>query len=390
MIFVYLYLGGFIAKSVLKFNWLSIPWTQIAPIFSAISALAACASVIVSIYMANRNRKFSEENNKNNLEVAKRNNEINVAAAKQNNFDNLFFKLTDLLDARISSIRRIDGKPFDPSDLVFQIKNDIRIMENKKAYINQLNCIRDNFEELVEKVIVIENLELARIVQNNGKNYACSSKSRNLIVDYVENNQDLEVCIKQNSSSPTYAEVIYLDMKYVRSNSFNFENPEKNINKYGILFGSIASNEEDTIIKNELDSFFSKFYEIMLHESEVTPADIMPIVKDNFTFIQFGSFFAIVNRIAKIIKEEYGDSIEKQNKYVGILRTQIPSLLLVCIYLNSEYMSEGEKLRDNLKDLELWGSKEELKNNIHINATMFYNAGKEIDNIIENYTRKVT
>lgn len=149
MIFVYLYLGGFIAKFVLKFNWLSIPWTQIAPIFSAISALAACASVIVSIYMANRNRKFSEENNKNNLEVAKRNNEINVAAAKQNNFDNLFFKLIDLLDARISSIRRIDGKPFDPSDLVFQIKNDIRIMENKKAYINQLNCIRDNFEELV-------------------------------------------------------------------------------------------------------------------------------------------------------------------------------------------------------------------------------------------------
>ncbi|WP_419241949.1 putative phage abortive infection protein [Pediococcus pentosaceus] len=398
MIFVYLYLGGFIAKSVLKFNWLSIPWTQIAPIFSAISALAACASVIVSIHMANKNRKFSEENNKNNLEaakrnseisleVAKRNNDINVAAARQNNFDNLFFKLIDLLDTRINSISRIDGEKFDASVLVSQIKDGIREQENKKAYSNQLDYIRANYTVLVDKLISLENLELSRTEQNGGKNYAMPSTQGAINSVQIKNETELEECLKKSKISPTWAEVIYAGIKYVKSGDFNYEDPIAPISKTGMIFSSVVHDEEDLTIKNELDSFLDVFNRIM-SETKITSDDIKNIVQNSFGPVQFGSFFSIVNRIAKIIKEEYENNIEEQNKYIGILRTQIPSLLLVCIYLNAEYMSEGEKLQENLKNLELWGDKEELKNNIHINATMFYSAGDEIENIIKKYTRK--
>lgn len=389
---------GLLARGSFLMNWSWIHLDKVTPIFAGISALAACTSVGVSIWMANKNYKLSEKNNRNNLEaadknsknalkIAKQNNEINVAATRQNNFDNLFFKLIDLLDTRINSISRIDGKKFDPSALVSHIKNDIRKQENKKTYSNQLDYIRANYTVLVDKLISLENLELSRIKQNGGKNYATPLIPRSIDIIPVKSERDLETYLKKNEDSPTWAEVMYKGINCVQSDSFNQEDPPVPISKTGMIFGSIVHEEENLTIKNELDSFFSVFYEIML-VTKVTKDDIKNVVQDSFRFVDFGFFFTIVNRIAKIIKEEYENNIENQNKYVGILRTQISSLLLVCIYLNAEYMSEGEKLQENLKNLELWGDKEELENNIHINSTTFYSAGDEINNIIKKYTRK--
>lgn len=399
MIFVYLYLGGLIAKTILKFNWLSIPWAQIAPIFSAISALAACISVIASILMANKNRKSSEINNKNNLEASKRNNEINVAATRQNNFDNLFFKLLDLLNKNVDAIENVNGDSFDASKLISSIKENIEEKRYKRSIDKQRIFVKKNKERLSRQLVILENLELSEIRKNKGKisgTNNCRKSCYNHEISGVEELAELSKNMftekeeKGESKVWTWSEVMYNILDEIDKNEYDMGRMD--IRKTGMLFSDqfngllkdVGNNK--SVLKN-CETISDPFYEIDNSENILQHTDIKDAISEEFCLIKFGSFFSIVNRIVKIIKDQYKDDVINQNKYVGILRTQIPSLLLVCVYYNAEYLGEGKKLQANLKDLELWGDKEELENNIHINATMFYNAGKEIDNIIENYTR---
>lgn len=399
MIFVYLYLGGLIAKTILKFNWLSIPWAQIAPIFSAISALAACISVIASILMANKNRKSSEINNKNNLEASKRNNEINVAATRQNNFDNLFFKLLDLLNKNVDAIENVNGDSFDASKLISSIKENIEEKRYKRSIHKQRIFVKKNKERLSRQLVILENLELSEIRKNKGKisgTNNCRKSCYNHEISGVEELAELSKNMftekeeKGESKVWTWSEVMYNILDEIDKNEYDMGRMD--IRKTGMLFSDqfngllkdVGNNK--SVLKN-CETISDPFYEIDNSENILQHTDIKDAISEEFCLIKFGSFFSIVNRIVKIIKDQYKDDVINQNKYVGILRTQIPSLLLVCVYYNAEYLGEGKKLQANLKDLELWGDKEELENNIHINATMFYNAGKEIDNIIENYTR---
>lgn len=384
MIFLYLYLGKFIAKSVSKFNWLSIPWTQIAPIFSAVSALAACASVIVAVIIATKSRKISEESNR-----------ISVAANKQNNFDNIFFKLLDLLSTNRKDIPMMSIINFGFADILDSIKQTLEFTERNKKYKNLLIYIHKNKEVLFEELVETENFELKQIIENNGKNIADSNKIRpskyNKTIIFTNELLDYAYELEKDSTdiSHTFAEVLCVKLDKIADENLSFEERTLHMND---LWKSLKSIEEfytdnQSIVKN-FNSFLDNLNAVFNEPVEITHEEIADVVEKEFSEIDFGSFFSLVNRIAKLIKEQYVDDIKKQNKYVGILRTQIPKELLVCVYYNSEYLPEGKKLQDNLKDLELWGSKDELKHNIHINANMFYNAEKEIDNIIENYTRK--
>lgn len=397
---IFLYLGKFMAKSVSKFNWLSIPWTQIASIFSVVSALAACASVVVSIHVANKNLKFSEENNKNNLEVAKRNNEINVAATRQNNFDNLFFKLLDLLNKNIDSIENANGDSFDASDLISSIKKNIDEKRIKRSIDKQIIYVKKNKKWLSNELVILENLELSEIRKNNNKSLStnihrksCYNREIRTAEELAELSKNMFIKMEEKNEPEvfTWSEVMYNILDKIDEDEFDVRE-RIDIKKTGILFsdqfkGLLKDVGSNKSVQQKCQIISKPFYKINNSKNILTHTDIEDVISEEFCSIKFGSFFSIVNRIAKIIKDQYKDDVINQNKYVGILRTQIPSLLLVCVYYNAEYLPEGKKLQDNLKDLNLWGDKEELENNIHVNATMFYNAGKEINNIIENYTR---
>ena len=371
---IFLYLGKFMAKSVSKFNWLSIPWTQIASIFSVVSALAACASVIVSIHVANKNLKFSEENNKNNLEVAKRNNEINVAATRQNNFDNLFFKLLDLLNKNIDSIENANGDSFDASDLISSIKKNI----DEKRIKRSIDIRKNNNKSL----------------STNNHRKSCYNREIRTAEELAELSKNMFIKMEEKEEPEvfTWSEVMYNILDKIDEDEFDVREMI-DIEKTGILFsdqfnGLLKDVGSNKSVQQKYQIISKPFHEINNSKNILTHTDIEDVISEEFCSIKFGPFFSIVNRIAKIIKDQYKDDVINQNKYVGILRTQIPSLLLVCVYYNAEYLPEGKKLQDNLKGLNLWGDKEELENNIHVNATMFFNAGKEINNIIDKYTRK--
>lgn len=380
MIFSCLSFLRFIVKTVLRAN--------LTTMFSGISALAACASVIVSIHMTKRNLKLSKENN-----------EINVAATKQNNFDNMFFKLLELLNKNIDAIVNANGSSFNAADLISNIKNSILKKKIQKSIDAQIKFVKENKEWLLEEFIALENLEICQIRENKGKIKGTNNTRPTIYNQQINSKKDLEKYSKAmfvekrgitEGRMWTYTEVMYEMFNGIVKDKFNdifYDTKNTGIlfsDQFSMLLQGYGENED---IFDKYQIISNPFYKINNSENVLTQTDIKDVISEEFGSIKFGSFFSIVNRIAKIIKDQYKDDVINQNKYVGILRTQIPSLLLVCVYYNAEYLSEGKKLQANLKDMNLWGDKEELKNNIHINATMFYNAGKEVDNIIENYTR---
>ncbi|MDB8867859.1 hypothetical protein ABHC39_04245 [Pediococcus acidilactici] len=380
MIFSCLSFLRFIVKTVLQAN--------LTTMFSGISALAACASVIVSIHMTKRNLKLSKENN-----------EINVAATKQNNFDNMFFKLLELLNKNIDAIVNANDSSFNAADLISNIKKSILKKKNQKSIDAQIKFVKENKEWLLEEFIALENLEICQIRENKGKIKGTNNTRPTIYNQQINSKEDLDKYSKKmfvekrgitEGRMWTYTEVMYEIFNGIvkdKRNDIFYDTKNTGIlflDQFSMLLQAYGENED---IFNEYEIISKPFYKINNSKNILTHTDIEDVISEEFCSIKFGSFFSIVNRIAKIIKDQYKDDVINQNKYVGILRTQIPSLLLVCVYYNAEYLPEGKKLQDNLKDLNLWGDKEELENNIHVNATMFYNAGKEINNIIENYTR---
>lgn len=380
MIFSCLSFLIFIVKTVLQAN--------LTTMFSGISALAACASVIVSIHMTKRNLKLSKENN-----------EINVAATKQNNFDNMFFKLLELLNKNIDAIVNVNDSSFNAADLISNIKKSILKKKNQKSIDAQIKFVKENKEWLLEEFIALENLEICQIRENEGKIKGTNNTRPTIYNQQINSKEDLDKYSKNmfvekrgitEGRMWTYTEVMYEIFNGIvkdKRNDIFYDTKNTGIlfwDQFSMLLQAYGENED---IFNEYEIISKPFYKINNSKNILTHTDIEDVISEEFCSIKFGSFFSIVNRIAKIIKDQYKDDVINQNKYVGILRTQIPSLLLVCVYYNAEYLPEGKKLQDNLKDLNLWGDKEELENNIHVNATMFYNAGKEINNIIENYTR---
>lgn len=380
MIFSCLSFLRFIVKAVLQAN--------LTTMFSGISALAACASVIVSIHMTKRNLKLSKENN-----------EINVAATKQNNFDNMFFKLLELLNKNIDAIVNANDSSFNAADLISNIKKSILKKKNQKSIDAQIKFVKENKEWLLEEFIALENLEICQIRENKGKIKGTNNTRPTIYNQQINSKEDLDKYSKNmfvekrgitEGRMWTYTEVMYEIFNGIvkdKRNDIFYDTKNTGIlfsDQFSMLLQAYGENED---IFNEYEIISKPFHKINNSKNILTHTDIEDVISEEFCSIKFGSFFSIVNRIAKIIKDQYKDDVINQNKYVGILRTQIPSLLLVCVYYNAEYLPEGKKLQDNLKDLNLWGDKEELENNIHVNATMFYNAGKEINNIIENYTR---
>ena len=380
MIFSCLSFLRFIVKAVLQAN--------LTTMFSGISALAACASVIVSIHMTKRNLKLSKENN-----------EINVAATKQNNFDNMFFKLLELLNKNIDAIVNANDSSFNAADLISNIKKSILKKKNQKSIDAQIKFVKENKEWLLEEFIALENLEICQIRENKGKIKGTNNTRPTIYNQQINSKEDLDKYSKNmfvekrgitEGRMWTYTEVMYEIFNGIvkdERNDIFYDTKNTGIlfsDQFSMLLQAYGENED---IFNEYEIISKPFHKINNSKNILTHTDIEDVISEEFCSIKFGSFFSIVNRIAKIIKDQYKDDVINQNKYVGILRTQIPSLLLVCVYYNAEYLPEGKKLQDNLKDLNLWGDKEELENNIHVNATMFYNAGKEINNIIENYTR---
>lgn len=388
MIFSCLSFFGLIGKAILKSNWSSSLWDNLATIFSGLSALAACASVIVSIHMTKRNLKLSKENN-----------EINVVATKQNNFDNMFFKLLELLNKNIDAIVNANDSSFNAADLISNIKKSILKKKNQKSIDAQIKFVKENKEWLLEEFIALENLEICQIRENKGKIKGTNNTRPTIYNQQINSKEDLDKYSKNmfvekrgitEGRMWTYTEVMYEIFNGIvkdKRNDIFYDTKNTGIlfsDQFSMLLQAYGENED---IFNGYEIISKPFYKINNSKNILTHTDIEDVISEEFCSIKFGSFFSIVNRIAKIIKDQYKDDVINQNKYVGILRTQIPSLLLVCVYYNAEYLPEGKKLQDNLKDLNLWGDKEELENNIHVNATMFYNAGKEINNIIENYTR---
>ncbi|KZU62669.1 hypothetical protein Nizo2814_1798 [Lactiplantibacillus plantarum] len=101
-----------------------------------------------------------------------------------------------------------------------------------------------------------------------------------------------------------------------------------------------------------------KGLDIAGNKIKLSSVDKDEIVESAIDFNKYGKFFRTVHRIVKLLLER---SADEQQKYIGILRTQLSEEQLILLYYNAEYTQRGKKFKENVKDMNLWGDRKELE-----------------------------
>ncbi|GIQ94160.1 putative phage abortive infection protein [Lactiplantibacillus plantarum] len=110
------------------------------------------------------------------------------------------------------------------------------------------------------------------------------------------------------------------------------------------------------LIRQKEEDFYKNLFGIEM--DEVLTEERENLVKNSIDFTRYGQFFRTIHRIVKLLLDR---STEEQQKYIGILRTQLSEAQLVLLYYNAEYTQRGKKFKENVNNMDLWGDKEELE-----------------------------
>lgn len=110
------------------------------------------------------------------------------------------------------------------------------------------------------------------------------------------------------------------------------------------------------LIQQKEKDFYKNLFGIEM--DEVLTKEREKLVESSIDFTRYGQFFRTVHRIVKLLLDR---STEEQQKYIGILRTQLSEEQLVLLYYNAEYTQRGKKFKENVNNMDLWGDKKELR-----------------------------
>lgn len=109
------------------------------------------------------------------------------------------------------------------------------------------------------------------------------------------------------------------------------------------------------LIQKKEEDYYKDLFGIGM--DEVLTEKREKLAESSIDFTRYGQFFRTVHRIVKLLLDR---STEEQQKYIGILRTQLSEEQLVLLYYNAEYTQRGKKFKANVNNMDLWGDKEEL------------------------------
>ncbi|KZU03262.1 hypothetical protein Nizo2263_2974 [Lactiplantibacillus plantarum] len=146
-------------------------------------------------------------------------------------------------------------------------------------------------------------------------------------------------------------------LKEIICDIYKGQNREIALNQITLITNSDDRYEyfKALIIQKKEEDYYKDLFGIGM--DEVLTEKREKLAESSIDFTRYGQFFRTVHRIVKLLLDR---STEEQQKYIGVLRTQLSEEQLVLLYYNAEYTQRGKKFKANVNNMDLWGDKEEL------------------------------
>lgn len=341
LILVFTIWNGISIQEKGKLRYSSSQIRNITMIFTAILALG---SLIVTIYLTNRNSKFNLITQQTNL-------------------------LMTLIKNNYSLVEKIEKKNEKSSEIDFFLRR----LENKLSYPNL--CFENFSEKFSEE---LKNINFENLIEQ-----AVGLDLDDKVVQFIK------------------------DIDFKKRN-INFEILLLNICKNRNLefYETLPTNLKNKVNQNKI--FTQEICETLMSNSFFFINDITPIInKLNFDeklsydyvsnkvntiygdyYHQFGHFFRNVHRIVKLINEYHqNDPINKKNM-LGILRSQFSEDILLILYYNCTYTQKGLGLARQLIDSDFFGDAFDIEEkNTHFREDRLLYKSKDISIISEFFIK---
>ncbi|ANY14185.1 hypothetical protein BCY75_09355 [Latilactobacillus curvatus] len=315
---------------------------------------------------------------------------------RKTSFENLFFHLISLL----REILKLDENSSNHIKSILQTIDKESMDKLKKNNDNiKLNIYVDNEELIHEFFITLENLELKSeskkrmlIMKDTSSTEKRDIRKAPYLIE-IKNIEDLETYSLSTNKYETFPNAHHssdpLIMENFTEELYHFcVAPDGYSEDLFTLFNTpskkkAVSNhikklcEEFPCKKQNLIDIQNKMFSIFTDndarfQTEIPEDDKKTIVSDFLSKNEFGSFFRTVHRIIKII---LNFSVLKRsttiNKYLGILRTQLSEEQLILLFYNAEYTKRGEKFKNIVSKVNLWGDSDELDTSDNKEPTHF-------------------
>ncbi|ANM74790.1 putative phage abortive infection protein [Lactiplantibacillus plantarum] len=146
-------------------------------------------------------------------------------------------------------------------------------------------------------------------------------------------------------------------LKEIICDIYKGQNREIALNQITLITNSDDRYEyfKALLIQKKEEDYYKDLFGIGM--DEVLTEKREKLAESSIDFTRYGQFFRTVHRIVKLLLDR---STEEQQKYIGVLRTQLSEEQLVLLYYNAEYTQRGKKFKANVNNMDLWGDKEEL------------------------------
>lgn len=275
----------------------------------------------------------------------------------KNNFKNMFFRLLELLSNVIQS------SDVNIDDTLEKLRTEAETqLKNKKV-----REFTNKQEECIQLLLDLENIKL----KIDGK-------------DWLTFNTMERELNKQGKSMLNTLETKLLFIAYTKRTEQTFNMDYSEYKKEADYWKSILkmNDQQKASINKNYEDIFSVNIDLTLKEKK-------RVVNDTVGLNQNKKFLETINNIIMLIINDQ-KSIQKESAlYIKILRTQLSERQLILLYYIAEYTEYGQKFKQNVRDMNLWGEMSDL----NFEKSTYFNQGllvwsKDLGILKNKYTSK--
>lgn len=266
---------------------------------------------------------------------------------------------------------RIDNTFFNLIDLHIRNKEIIPVLRNKDSYKSNHKTIEDLskgggtehaddeinlFSTILEEIPEQIKVDKQKKYIFKQKNYVLDNLDRiKLAYGHLNTDSDYFALLENQKNS--------LDHLPQPLDHYSFSNFVNKFLDLDSRTNGIVNEDLKSIYDNQDEDLGKIYCELMqLPQDELTyeekRASCTKVISYYYDYL--GNYFRLVHRIFKFLNTNIEGDIDRKLEYIGILRALFSEKELLVIFYNAFYTDKGQGMRDQLKNTNFFGKKEDL------------------------------